>query len=277
LTRLRTFFIAAAALLVLAGTAQAEPLSARGLNIRVEGEGWGVPSAAIARTLNAVAGILLPHMSSAPAAPIVVTHTAGAPVTLYERGPNGEYLVRLHASGPRWHLYVYEFAHELTHILANYDRHAGPETVRHNQWLEESICETASLFVLDRLATAWAHAPAGDEFAARSGSLRNFYDALVGENHRRLPPGYSFAAWIADNEARLREDPYERKRDDLVAGVLLPLFERDPGGWGALGYLNLDRGDNDASLSQYLGHWYSNVPAVQKPFVRVMLEAMAAK
>lgn len=270
-----SFVLVACAMFAVAAGARASDPTA--LDIRVEGEGWEQPSAAIAKTLNAVAGVLLPHLSSVPTAPIVVTHTNGPPVTLYERGPHGEYLVHLHAKGPRWHLYVYEFAHELTHILANYDSHAGPGTTRHNQWLEESLCETASLFVLGRLAEAWTQAPAGDELAGRAGSLRSFYDSLVGEAHRRLPPGASFAAWLAENEPRLRDDPYRRDQDDLVARRLLPLFEGDAGGWGAVRYLNLDHADNDATLPQYLGHWYRNVPAVQKPFVGAVLQALAAR
>lgn len=255
----------------------AEPAAHRGLDIRVEGEDWQVPAPAVQEALYAAADTLLPYLRSVPAAPIVVTHTNGPPVTLYQRGPNGEYLVHLHASGARWALYVYEFAHELTHIVANYDRNAGPEIVRHNQWLEESLCETASLFALDRVASAWKGMPANDRRAALAGSLRSFYDSLVGEAHRRLPAGYSFAAWLADNEPRLRSDPYERRQDDLVAKRLLPLFEQDPGGWAAVGYLNLDRGDNDATLGQYLGHWYGNVPAVQRPFVEVVRAALAAR
>jgi hypothetical protein len=251
--------------------------SGQGLDIRVEGDWDGVTAEAIQKTLYAVAGVLLPHTSGGPAAPIIVTHTTSAPVTLYERGPNGEYLVHLHASGPRWSLYVYEFAHELTHILSNYDRNAGPGNARRNQWLEESLCETASLFVLDRLATAWAQAPESDAAAARAAQLRRFYEMLVAEPHRRLPEGYSFAAWLADNEPGLRDDPYRRKQDDLVARHLLPLFKERPDGWDALRYLNLDATDNQATLPQYLGHWSRNVPAVQKPFVDAILAAMAAR
>lgn len=251
--------------------------SGRRLDIRVEGDWDGATADAIQKTLYAVAGVLLPHASGVPAAPIIVTHTSGAPVTLYERGPNGEYLVHLHASGPRWSLYVYEFAHELTHILSNYDLNAGEGKARHNQWLEESLCETASLFVLDRLATAWAQSPESAAAAARAGQLRRFFNELVAEPHRRLPEGYSFAAWLADNEAGLRDDPYRRKQDDLVARRLLPLFEDRPDGWEAVRYLNLDATDNQATLPQYLGHWYRNVPAIQKPFVGTILNAMAAR
>lgn len=272
--RLFVSLLAFCALLATAGCVLAS--EAPKADIRVEGGGWEqVPPESIEKTLYAVAEVLLPHLPNTLDAPIVVTHTSGPPVALYERGPHGEYLVQLHASGPRWHLYVYEFAHELTHILSNYERNAGPQQARHNQWLEESLCETASLFVLDRLAAAWMQAPPGDEFAARGAGLRRFFDALVGEAHRRLPGERSFAAWLADHEPRLRADPYQRKHDDLVARYLLPLFERNPGGWAALRYLNLDKADSEATLAQYLGHWYRNAPPTHKPFVGAVLDALA--
>ncbi len=248
-----------------------------GVDIRVEGDGWAVPSETIQKTLFAGAGVLLPHVSRTPDAPIVVTHTNGPPVTLYERGPHGEYLVHLHASGARWHLYVYEFAHELTHILSNYQHNVVQDATRHNQWLEESLCETASLFVLDRLGASWQQASRDPEAVARGAALRGFFDALIDEPHRRLPAGYSFASWLADNESSLRRDPYLRRQDDLVARRLLPLFERDPDGWDAVRYLNLDAGDNDATLAQFLGHWHANAPASHKPFVESVLNALAGQ
>ncbi|MDD5249487.1 MAG: hypothetical protein PHY45_10905 [Rhodocyclaceae bacterium] len=248
-----------------------------GLDIRVEGGGWGgVSVAAIEETLYAVADVLLPQLPRGLTTPIVVTHTDGYPVTLYERGANGEYLVHLHASGTRWHLYVYEFAHELTHVVSNYGQNVGPETTKRNQWFEESVCEAASLFVLERLAATWAALPAGDELAARAAPLRSFFDLLVSEKHRLLPAGHSFAAWLADNEEGLRDNPYLREKDDLVARRLLPLFERNPASWEALCYLNLDATDNDTSLPQYLAHWYRNAPAQDKPFVGSVFETLAA-
>lgn len=242
-------------------------------DIRVDGQGWGVPAQELRLALYAVAGVLLPHVAGAPAAPIVVSHTSGPPVTLYQRGPRGEYQVHLHATGSSLPLTVYEFAHELTHIVSNYDHGAGEERQRRNQWFEESVCETASLFVLDRLAAAWERP--GQPFAPRAPELRRFFDALVNEPHRRLPGGYGFAAWLADNEPGLRSDPYRRKQDDLVARRLLPLFEAHPAGWGALRFLNLDPRDDEATLGEYLAHWYRNSPSADRGFVAAVAEALA--
>lgn len=269
----------ATVLFLLTGSGFAAPTTGRlaGLDIRVEEGGWGgMPAASIEKILYAVADVLLPRLPRKLAAPIIVTHTHRNPITLYERGPRGEYLVRLHASGARTHLYVYEFAHELAHIVSNYEHNVGGNSSRPNQWVEESLCEAASLFVLGRLAAVWSELPPGDELAAAAPELRTFYERLVAEEHRHLPADHGFGTWLAANEGRLRADPYQRKKDDLVARLLLPLFERSPDSWDALCYLNLDIADNDASLAQYLAHWHRNAPAEHRPFIGSVFETLAA-
>ena len=77
----------------------------------------------------------------------ILVEPKGGPITLFRRGPKGEYLVRLNTGDRHWAQHAYQFAHEFTHILANYDEHE-----RRNKWFEESICEMASLFVLRRMS-----------------------------------------------------------------------------------------------------------------------------
>lgn len=211
------------------------------LDIRVETGGWGnVDPRQIQVVLYSVADELASQLPARLAAPIVVTHSDGPPVSLYKRGPGGEYRVALHASGTYWHLYVYEFAHEYCHILSNYDEHVGANIVRYNQWFEESLCETASLYTLEHLASTWEHSPPTPEWSAHADKLRRFFELLVAEGHRKLPPQTTLAAWLRDNEDQLRHDPYQRQKNDLIAKMLLPLFERNPENWEALSYLNLD-------------------------------------
>ena len=266
--------------LLLQPTADAAPPAAKksignrhaGLSIRVEGGGWGADSAAqIETVLYAVADELLTRLPKKLAASVVVTHTDSNPIALYDRGPKGEYLVHLHANNGRWHLYVYEFAHEFTHILSNYEENVGAEVQRYNQWFEETLCETASLYTLEHLAATWEHSPPAPEWSEQAGRLRRFFDLLVAERHRQLPANTPLGAWLRDNEERLRRDPYQRDKNDLVARMLLPLFERYPASWDALSYLNLDPADARDSLAEYLHHWYDNAPAEHKVFIADVL------
>lgn len=264
----------AAALAVGVEPAFASTSRALGMDIRIAADGWGTAAIPeIETALYAVADELVTVLPAKLSVPILVSRTRGNPVALYDRGPNGEYLVRLHASGNSWPLYVYEFAHELCHVLSNHDQHARVK--RHNQWFEETLCETASLYALRRVAVAWELAAPSPAWAKRAPRLRAFYDRLMAEATRRLPDGTSFAAWMAENEHGLRANPYLRAKNDLVAARLLPLFESDPTRWRSLAYMNLDRNDPTAPLPAFLANWSEKAPAEYRGFIGELLTTLA--
>lgn len=243
-----------------------------GLDIRVEPGGWGDANPRTIETvLYAVADELMSRMPEKLTVPIVVSHTDRAPVALYERGAGGEYRVHLHAKGEKWHLYVYEFAHELCHILSNYEHNVGPQTVKHNQWFEETLCETASLFTLTSLARNWEQSPPEPQWADEARKLRRFFDHLIAEGHRQLPAHAPLSAWLHENEAELRENPYLRQKNEVLANLLLPLFSANPQNWDALGYLNLNPADARNTLEEYLRNWYNNAPLEHKRFIASVL------
>ncbi len=243
-----------------------------GLRIDVRGGGWGsADRESIETLLYSVADELLSRLPANLAVPVVVAHTNRSPAVLYERGPAGEYQVQLHASGENWHLYVYEFAHELCHILSSFDENAGPHDARYNQWFEETLCETASLFALKNVAARWESSPPAPGWSEAAKKLRRFFDHLVSEGHRQLPLHTPLHAWLEENEEQLRKDPYLRKKNEVVANLLLPLFRDDPQDWAALRYLNLDAAEARNNLRDYLLHWYRNAPLEHKRFVAGIL------
>lgn len=270
----RKFSLACLLAVGMAMPALASTSRALGVDIRVSGSDWGTAKPAeIETALYAAADALVTVLPARLTVPILVDRTRGNPMALYDRGPHGEYLIRLHASGHSWPLYVYEFAHELCHLLSNHDRHG--QVKRHNQWFEETLCETASLYALARVASAWELTPPAPIWAARAPRVRGFYDRLLAEETRRLPADTGFAAWLAANERSLRDDPYLRAKNDLVAVRLLPLFERDATRWRSLAYLNLHRGDPTAPLPEYLANWKEKAPAEYRDFIGELRTALA--
>jgi len=258
-------------LLALNVRAEGSPLPANGkragLEIVVDEQGWGaVNTRDIQKVLYSVADTLLPPTSPKTQLRIRVSHTDSNPIALYDRGPTGEYLIRLHANRARWHLYVYEFAHELCHVLSNYDR-AGADVVRRNQWLEETLCETASLYALGSLGTQWAEASADPQLVKQAAGLRRFFRSLVTEGHRNLPEGSELDDWLRQHVAHLCDDPYQREINDLLAKSMVPLFFADPSGWDAIAYMNLHPDDATASVDEFLGHWRANAPERDQAFV----------
>ena len=259
--------------LAVAGQAKKSGSSKRmGLSIRVEGGGWGrAGKDEIEAVLYSVADELLTRVPGKLATPIVVTHTDRNPVALYDKGPGGEYQVHLHAADRHWHEYVYEFAHELCHILSNYEEHVGADAHSYNQWFEETLCETASLHTLNALATTWASAPPDAPLGASAAQLRRFAEQIISEGHRRLPANTPLAAWLRENEEQLRRNPYLRARNEVVANLLLPLFEANPDNVDALSYLNLDPADARNNLQKYLHNWYENAPPEHTVFIANVL------
>lgn len=248
-----------------------------GLVIRVDGDDWGgARKGQIETVLYAVADQLLSRLPAKMAAPILVSHTEGNPVALYDRGPDGEYRVHLHASGERWYLYAYEFAHELCHIMSNYDENLSTDRRKDNQWFEESLCETASLYTLKSLAATWETSPPSSEWLRQVPYLRDYFDLLIGERHRHLPQHTGLGGWMGDLEPQLRRDPYQREKNQVVANQLLPLFEAYPESWDALSYLNLGPDDAHNELWLYLRNWYDNVPMQHKPLVAGVLGLLGA-
>jgi len=72
--------------------------------------------------------------------------------------------------------------------------------------------------------------------------------------------------WFRANEPALRQDSARRDRNTMVAAQLLPIFEKEPRGWGALAFFS--RAANpDQSLSQHFTKWRAGCPRELQRFV----------
>lgn len=193
---------------------------------------------------------------------IRVIPRGNSPRVLYERGPQGEYVVQLTARDERWFQYAYQFSHELCHILSNFDHkeRTGEMVATGNQWFEESLCETASLFTLKRMSASWADHPPGRKWVGYGQVFGSYAEHLLAESHRHLPANQSLSQWYAENQPALHDNPYLREKNELVATMLLPLFEQDPSMWQAIAYLNANPASAGKSFSEYLADWHGACP-----------------
>lgn len=261
-----------AALLVMArgvmaagdDTAAAAPAGS-GVVIEVAPGNWGSADLRdIQVVLDSVANELRPLVARPTQGPINirVIPRGTAPRVLYERGPDGEYVVQLTARDERWFQYAYQFSHELCHILSNFDHkeRQGETVATGNQWFEESLCETASLFTLRRMAVSWAEHPPGRKWIGYGKVFGSYADHLLAESHRRLPANQTLSQWYAENQPALHDNPYLREKNELVATMLLPLFEKDPSMWRAIAYLNANPASAGKSFSEYLADWHGACP-----------------
>ncbi|MFC6518447.1 hypothetical protein ACFQAT_00495 [Undibacterium arcticum] len=214
-------------------------VESRRLVIRVAPGEWGdATPEEIETLLYAVAGTLLTHFPERQLDPIVVSPTRQDPVVLYQKGPANEYQVHLAAKGKRWAEFVYEFSHELFHILANYENHAPPKIASY-LWFEETMCEAVSMYTLIQMSMTWEQSPPRAEWASYAPTFTGFTGRVLNEPHRQLPANTSLAQWFRENGPLLLENPYLRGKNELIANLFLPILEHSQD-WQAVGFLNLD-------------------------------------
>jgi len=175
---------------------------------------------------------LLRHVPDAEPPPLEVS-ARGGPILLFDRSPAGNLQVRLDTGGRRWSQYSFQFAHEICHAACR-DR-PGRNPAGH-LWFEEALCETASLFVLRRMADAWDRDPPYPNWADYAPRLREYAERRLGESPR--PPGMTLAAWYERHRDELESQPTDRANALAVAAGLLPLFENRPDRWAAIHWLN---------------------------------------
>jgi len=236
------------------------------LVIKVNPAGFGDASQRdIEKVLYSAAEQLWVYFPGRQLPPILVEHTGDSPIAKYKRGPNGELRVGLNVRGRYWAQFAYQFAHEFTHILSNYERVNAANNP--NQWFEEALCETASMFVIYKMADQWQTNPPYSNWRDFAPHLKRYADDLRKKAEWQLPARTTFAEWYQSHEAELRKDPVNRAKNGVVALQLLAVLERRPENWAALGYMHLGKADEAESLAHFLEAWHAAVPAPLKAFV----------
>jgi len=229
--------------------------------IRVAREGWGDAEVGdIARVLESAGGSIAAFFPETKLPPIAVSRSSSDPITLFKRGPGGEIRVKLNVEGRQWAQFAFQFGHEMGHILCGYADYPNP-----NLWFEETLCETASLFVLGRMAEAWKTRAPYPNWKDYSAALRKYRDERV--DKEKLPEGTTLADWFRANEAALRKEPTQRALNLKMAAALLPLFEEAPEHWEAVAGLNAIRGDAARPFAQHLRDWSRSSPEKHRAFI----------
>jgi hypothetical protein len=235
-------------------------LAQAALQIRPSSEDWQAGPADVRAVLESAAAPLWSRSPGRTLPPINVARRGG-PIVLYRRAADGALQVKLETGEHYWCQYVYQFAHEFCHILSNFREEAD---TRH-KWLEESLCETASLWTLRRVAEDWERRPPYPNWKSFAPRFREYADERLAES--KLPQGRTFASWFAENAPALAAKPDDRPKNAVVAAALLPLFEEEPDGWAALEHLNAGPVRPGRTLARFLDDWREACPEARRPFV----------
>jgi hypothetical protein len=191
------------------------------------------------------------------------TRPTDPPLTALRRTKDGNIRVLLNVRGNYWAQLAFQFAHELCHVLANFC-----EPLQHpSKWIEESLCEAASLFALNRMADSWKSTPPYPNWASYSAELTKYAIERCSVAEHRLPAGMAFHQWLASKLPLLQCDCARRADNTVVAQQLLPIFEHDADAWRSIRYLNLWDASQDTSVRQFCEHWRGTTPSLLRSVV----------
>jgi hypothetical protein len=193
--------------------------------------------------------------------PIVIqSDSKQAPLVVFGITKDGDRKVLLNVKGTYWSQFAYQSAHEFCHIACNY-RDAN----RNNLWFEESLCETASLFVLRKMGESWQTNPPYSNWKSFALNHTRYAEDRIKETEKLSD--LTFAQWYQRNLEDLRKTGVNRQKNQVVAVALLPLFEKNSKSWQAVSYLNQWDPKKELSFQEYLADWHQRVPAEHKTFV----------
>ncbi len=230
---------------------------------RVDTQGFGASEADIRAVIDSAARELWRFFPDYTLEPLVVTRGRGGPITLFKRNERGEIVVRLDTEKTFWSQYSYQFAHEFCHILCGFR-----EGYRGNQWFEETLCETASLFVMRAMARTWATSPPFPNWRDYRDALRSYTDDIIRKRERACELfAKGLPAFYRDNQAALRKEPCSRELNGAMTIVFLQLFETQPERWEAVRWLNSSAAPEGETFAAYLTRWREAAPARHKAFI----------
>ncbi len=199
------------------------------------------------------------------------------PIIDFDHRPDGWIAVGLTVRGRQWAQFAYQFAHEFCHALAGHSndwRKPWIKGRKANHWLEESLCETSSLFALRAMAKSWTTSPPYPNWKSYAPHLGDYAQKRLDEAAAQLPPGREFADWLRVQEPFLRANATLRDKNNLVALHLLPLFEAEPSGWESLTSFNLVPREPEKTLAAHFRDWTAAAPENLRPFVGKLAAAL---
>ena len=175
--------------------------------------------------------------------------------------------IYLNCTDMHWCKYIYQFSHELCHHIIS-----KPSIIIDNfGWLEESLCELASLFVLKKSIKGWEKFPPYPNWAEYSKVINIYFNDII--TNKKYDINQPFKLWLQGHLADLYGQRYDRIKNTIIARALLKVFFDDPSLWQCVQYY---KGVNCAlggitTLNDFLNAWRAVLPNnLKKKFEKIV-------
>lgn len=222
--------------------------------IRVDQGDWGGSRLSDIEAVARSAATSLDVVDDSESAAIVIQPTSGDDLPWTDSAPNasGEFVIHLNARRNLWARLAYQFAHEFCHVLADPRTWMG-EKYRF-AWIEEVLCETASLVALLAMTKDWAIEPPYPNWRDYSASLAAYEAERISDPARSLPPEVPFSTWLSIRLPLLEADFSRRDDYTIIAKEVLTIFG-DRAAWRAIRGLHSWDQLSAASVTDFMNQW----------------------
>lgn len=201
--------------------------------------------------------------------PFVISRGNKGPIVLFKRNDRGEIVMRLDTQDRLWAQFSYQFAHEFCHILCVYR-----EEPTNNKWFEETLCETASLYVMRAMARAWEQDPPYRNWVDYRHALKKYADEIMAGREQIGPE--DLAGYYQKHREKLEADDTLRELNGAMSLVLLKLVEAKPEHWESIRWLNASE-PKKRNFTQYLQAWHDEAPKRHHGFIQRIAELYGIK
>lgn len=180
------------------------------------------------------------------------------PVTLPIPNAKGEIVVQLPVRDTHWAQLTFQFSHELCHVIANIQTWQG-NSYKYG-WIEESICEAASLYTLRAMSKGWSSNPPHPYLRSYSKELWKYAESRMSDPKHTLPTGAAFSCWLEEQIPLLETNPLRREENTIIAKALLPTFEQHHNCWRVIRFLHDPNALIPKSRKDFFDSWEERTP-----------------
>ena len=201
---------------------------------------------------------------------VVNVRNSDYPMAHYEK-LGSSFLVTLSCSSDgSWCQIALQLAHELCHLYSNHSQARGHKY----KWLEESLCEAASIATLQKLAVEWERSPLA---SVNPGYGKLMLD-YIEERHastRTIKFKNEFKHWLGASLQQLESNSIQRSLNNVVAKYLYSrLLSSHPDVWRVIRHLNRWDCHENASFQEFGRSWLAATPEEDKHATQRLLELL---
>ena len=155
-------------------------------------------------------------------------------------------------SGTHWAQVAYQLAHEICHLYCNYDQCSGHK----HQWFEESLCECASIAVLDRISLDWKKSQMMAYSPDYGDSVASYITGVKDSAINQIKNQTQFVEWLSGHIDDLESSSMLRDLNRVVALYMYnSLLESNPNNWVSITTINTWNCFSNENFNEFQDSW----------------------